>query len=78
MATITLPDVSGVLASLSGKKTYLTLVCGALVIVANHFDLVPVGYVNLDPNDWINELYQLAVGATFRSAVAGVKTPPGG
>lgn len=64
-------DSKSLTDALNGNKTYLTLAAGALVIVANHFGLLPPEYVpaGLDPNQWVMQLWALALGATGRSAL---------
>lgn len=64
-------DLSNVTNWLNGRKTYVTLAVGALVIVANHFGVLPPDYVpaGLNPQNWLNDLFTLALGATFRSAL---------
>lgn len=56
---------------LDGKKTYLALLLGAIVIVANHFGIHAPG-TTLDPNNWLNDLFTLALVATGRSAITKV------
>jgi hypothetical protein len=60
------------LQSLSGYRTYAVLAGGAIVIALNHFDLLPPGYVNLDPANWINDEFKLLLGATGRAAIASL------
>lgn len=69
---VTIPlDTSAIAKAVDGNKTYLLLLSGAAVIVANHFGLLPPQYVpaGLDPNNWLVELFALAGGATGRSAL---------
>jgi hypothetical protein len=71
-------DPSSIVKAIDGKKTYISLAVGALIIAANHFGLIPQQYVpaNLDPNNWVNDEYKLIVAAAFRSGIAkaGSKT----
>lgn len=66
--------MTAILALLAGKKTYLLMGVGALVVLANHF-IGPVPLVKLDPNNWVNDLWTIGVGSTFRSAIGGIFTP---
>ena len=63
--------MSTILNAVDGYKTYIALVLGAIVIVANHFGIHAPG-TTLDPNNWLNDLYLLILGATSRSAVTKV------
>jgi hypothetical protein len=64
------------LTSLSGYKTYAALTAGAVVVVLNHFMVLygywPIDFIGLDPNNYVNDCYKLLLGATGRSAIAGV------
>lgn len=66
--------MTAILALLAGKKTYLLMGVGALTVLANHF-IGPVPLVHLDPNNWVNDLWTIGVGLTFRSAIGGIFTP---
>lgn len=63
--TVTLPDLSGIVAYLAGKKTYITLAVGMIVVAANHFGVLPPEYVpnGLDPNNWVQQEWTLVLGA---------------
>lgn len=63
--------MNNILTLLNGNKTYIACALGALVVIANHFGIQVVG-VQLDPTNWINELWQLALVASGRSAIAKV------
>lgn len=54
---------------LKGKKTYITLAFGAVVVVANHF-FGPLPGVSLDPDGWTTQLYTLLLGSFTRAAIA--------
>lgn len=69
MATITIPDASGLIAMLSGKKTYLTMVVGMAAVAANHFGVLPFD-IGLAPSDWASDEFKLFSGVVFRSALA--------
>jgi hypothetical protein len=61
---------------LQGRKTYAALAAGAIVIALNHYMVLygywPIDLIGLDPNNWLNDEYKLLLGATGRSAIAGV------
>lgn len=65
-----------VLTALEGRKTYLALAGAAIVIALNHYmvlyGLWPIDLLGLDPNNWAADEYKLLLGATGRSAIAGV------
>jgi hypothetical protein len=58
---------------LQGKKTYIALIFGAIVIALNHFGLLPPGYVTLNSENWLVQEFFLLLGATGRSAVAKIQ-----
>lgn len=64
--------MQNVIAVLRGKKTYIALVLGALVVLANKFLGVEIPGVALDPNDWMTNIWALVLGATGRAAVSKV------
>lgn len=75
---ITIPSLNaaGVAAAIKGKKTYIALATGAAVIALNHYGLLPPDMaksLNLDPANWLNDEYKLLLGATGRSALAGIE-----
>lgn len=69
MATITLPDASGLVAALSGKKTYVTMIVGMAAVAANHYGVLPFD-IGLPPSDWMSDEFKLFSGVVFRSALA--------
>jgi hypothetical protein len=64
------------LNSLQGWKMYLALAAGAIVIAVNHYMVLynywPIDMLGLDPNNWAADEYKLLLGATGRSALAGI------
>lgn len=52
-----------------GKKTYITLAVGAASVLANHFGYEIPG-TNLDPANWISDLFLLGGAAFGRHAIA--------
>lgn len=60
---------------LNGNKTYLACALGALVIIANHFGVQITG-VTLDPNNWLNDLWNVVLIAAARSAAKKIETTP--
>ncbi len=74
MTTVTLPDVNpaSVQKFLAGKKSYIALAVGMIVVATNHFGVLPAEYVpqGLDPNNWVNDEYKLLIGAFFRAGIA--------
>lgn len=71
MPTINVPDVSGVVTWLSGKKTYIALAIGMGAVALNHFHLLPAQYaIPNDPNNWLNDEFTLLVTAFMRSGIA--------
>jgi hypothetical protein len=74
-------DPTSLANAISGKKTYITLGIGMIVIAANHFGVLPPSLTppKLDPQDWVNEEFGLVVAAFFRSGIAkaGATNGPG-
>lgn len=70
-------DPTAITKAVNGNKTYLSLAAGALVIVANHYGLLPANMVpqNLNPGNWISDLYTVVVVGFFRSAMKKLETP---
>lgn len=62
-----------VTALLDGNKTYIAAVLGAAVILANHAGIHIPG-VQLNPNDWLNQLWDVVLLVTGRSALKKVET----
>lgn len=48
---------------LKGYRTFVMCGIGAIVIIANHFNLLPAGYAptGLDPNNWVVDLIKLGI-----------------
>jgi hypothetical protein len=75
---ITIPSFSpaAFAKGVKGYKTYIALASGAAIIALNHYGLLPsdmVKQLNLDPANWLNDEYKLLLGATGRSALAGIE-----
>ena len=70
------PLITNGLNALAGWKMYIALAGGAIVIALNHFMVLygywPIDMLGLDPNNWTADEYKLLLGATGRSALAGV------
>ena len=60
--------MNSIWTTLQGKKTYIALVTGALVIIINHF-FGPIPNVNLPPDQWLAQLGGLIPLATIRAAI---------
>lgn len=56
---------------LKGKKTYLLMALGAVVIVVNHL-VGGIPGLNIDPNSWLTQLYAVAGGSALRAGIAKV------
>jgi len=72
-------DTNNMSSSLDGYKTYVTLAVGIVVILANHFHLLPdslAGAVNLDDKNWLQNIFTLVLGMTGRSALKKMETAP--
>lgn len=81
MPTINVPDISGVVTFLSGKKTYIAVAIGMAAVALNHFGLLPPQYaISNDPKNWLNDEFTLLVTAFMRSGIAkageSAKQPP--
>lgn len=63
---ITIPNPLG---ALNGYKTYLLLAAAAIAIIANHFSPGSIPGMTLDPANWVNDLWKVALGGGFRSAL---------
>ena len=63
--------MKAMLTMMAGKKTYGLLALGAVSILINHF-FGPVPGLNLDPDNWLNDLWGLGVGATMRAGISKV------
>ena len=61
-------------ALVSGKKTYIALVVGIVAVALNHFGFWPNNQLplNLSPNNWLSDEYNLILVAFGRAAVAKV------
>lgn len=75
-------NLGAFMESLSGKKTYITMAFGMVVVAANHFGLLPLD-TGLLPGDWLSDEYKLLSGVVFRSALTATgpvvqKGPPAG
>ena len=57
------------LATIKGKKTYALLALGAVMILANKFLGLDVPGVELDPQNWLNDLFALGIGGTLRNGM---------
>lgn len=57
------------IAKLKGKKTYVLLAVGALTILANAFFGIEIPGVDLNPDDWMKNLFALGVGGTLRNGI---------
>ena len=60
--------MNNIWTALEGKRTYISLGVGALVIIVNHF-FGPIPNINLDPNQWLAQLAALVPLATIRAAI---------
>ncbi len=60
------------LEKFDGYKMYIGLGIGAAAILFNHF-VTPIAGVDLDSNNWLEDLYGLAVLASGRSALKKVE-----
>jgi hypothetical protein len=72
-------DTNKITSSLDGYKTYITLAVGMVVIIADHFQLLPQTMhdsLKLDDAHWLQNLFTLLLGMTARSAVKKVETAP--
>lgn len=67
-----LSTVSKINEALAGRKAYITLVIGMVVIAVNHFQLLPESLVpdGLDPKNWLMDEYKLVVATFFRAGIA--------
>ncbi len=61
--------------SLDGSKMYIGCAIGAVVVLVNHF-WIPIAGLDLDSNNWLFDLYTLAMIATGRSAAKKFEAPP--
>ena len=57
------------IAAMSGKKTYFLLAAGALVILANKFLGIELPGVEINPDNWLQDLFALGVGGTLRNGI---------
>lgn len=54
--------------NLKGFKTYIGIAFGCFVVVVNHF-LGPIDGLNLDPANWMADLYTLGLGGFMRAGI---------
>ena len=57
------------LKMLSGKKTYGLLAFGAAAVLLNKFTGLNIPGVEIDPQNWIESLFALGVGASVRAGI---------
>ena len=54
---------------LAGKKTYGLLAFGAAAVLLNKFTGLTIPGVEIDPQNWIESLFALGVGASVRAGI---------
>ena len=57
------------IAAMQGKKTYVLLAIGALTILANKFLGIEIPGVDINPDNWMQDLFALGVGGTIRNGI---------
>ena len=58
----------------AGKKTYILLAVGAMYVFANKFLGVSIPGVEINPQDWLADLFMLGVGGTMRAGVSKMQS----
>ena len=54
---------------LRGRKTYGLLAFGAAAVLLNKFTGLTIPGVEIDPQNWIESLFALGVGASVRAGI---------
>ena len=57
------------IAKMHGYKTYTLLAAGALIILAEKFLGLELPGVDINPDNWMQDLFALGVGGTIRNGI---------